>query len=141
MSVTKRLEILDLIRELRQQLNLSQKQFATKLEVSFKTVKRWQNRHTVDLLHKSKIKNPTPHLLTQTLLSPWSSSLPFPRGGLGWGKTDAKNQVSKLFQTCVYTVAGALGRGWRWGVRDFCKRSNAFTDSTKTNKRNVTADG
>ncbi|MEH2284267.1 MAG: hypothetical protein V7K90_23585 [Nostoc sp.] len=25
--------------------------------------------------------------------------------GLGWGKTEAKNQVSKLFQTCVYTVA------------------------------------
>jgi len=47
MSVTKRLEILDLIRELRQQLNLSQKQFATKLGVSFKTVKRSQNRHTV----------------------------------------------------------------------------------------------
>ncbi len=48
MPVTKRLEILDLIWELRQQLNLSQKQFATnKLGVSFKTVKRWQNRHTV----------------------------------------------------------------------------------------------
>jgi DNA-binding transcriptional regulator YiaG len=47
MSVTKRLEILDLIRELRQQINLFQKQFATKLEVSLKPVKRWQNRHTV----------------------------------------------------------------------------------------------
>ncbi|MEH2432707.1 MAG: transcriptional regulator [Nostoc sp.] len=47
MSVTKRLEILDLIRELRQQLNLSQKQSATKLEVSLKPVKRWQNRHTM----------------------------------------------------------------------------------------------
>ncbi|MFN6563750.1 MAG: helix-turn-helix domain-containing protein [Nostoc sp. ChiSLP01] len=47
MSVTKRLEILDLIRELRQQLNLSQKQFAVRLGVSFKTVNRWENGHTV----------------------------------------------------------------------------------------------
>ena len=47
MSVTKGLESLDLIRELRQQLNLSQKQFATRLGVSFKTVNRWQNGHTV----------------------------------------------------------------------------------------------
>ncbi|MEH2109031.1 helix-turn-helix domain-containing protein [Nostoc sp.] len=46
MSVTKRLEILDLIRELRQQLNLSQKQFAAKVGVSFKTVNRWENGHT-----------------------------------------------------------------------------------------------
>ncbi len=29
----------------------------------------------------------------------------FPREGLGWGKTNAKNQVSKLFQTGVYIVA------------------------------------
>ena len=28
-------------------------------------------------------------------------SLPFIRGGLGWGKT----LVNQLFQTCVYTVA------------------------------------
>ncbi|MGJ5628911.1 helix-turn-helix domain-containing protein [Nostoc sp. CALU 1950] len=34
MPVTKRLEILNLIRELRQQLNLSQKQFAAKVGVS-----------------------------------------------------------------------------------------------------------
>ncbi|MBN3947847.1 MAG: helix-turn-helix transcriptional regulator [Nostoc sp.] len=47
MSVTKRLEILDLIRELRQQLNLSQKQFAAQVGVSFKTVNRWENGHTV----------------------------------------------------------------------------------------------
>ncbi len=47
MPVTKRLEILDLIRELRQQLNLSQKQFAAKVGVSFKTVNRWENGHTV----------------------------------------------------------------------------------------------
>ncbi|QLE48769.1 hypothetical protein FD724_12015 [Nostoc sp. C057] len=30
-----------------------------------------------------------------------SSSLPFIRGGLGWGKT----LVNQLFQACVYTVA------------------------------------
>jgi len=47
MSVTKQLKILDLIRELRQQLNLSQKQFAVRLGVSFKTVNRWENGHTV----------------------------------------------------------------------------------------------
>lgn len=47
MSVTKRLEILNLIPELRQQLNLSQKQFAVRLGVSFKTVNRWENGHTV----------------------------------------------------------------------------------------------
>lgn len=47
MSVTKQLEILDLIRQLRQQLNLSQKQFAVRLGVSFKTVNRWENGHTV----------------------------------------------------------------------------------------------
>ncbi|MHC0061948.1 helix-turn-helix domain-containing protein [Nostoc sp. UIC 10890] len=47
MSLTKRLEILDLIRELRQQLNLSQKQFAAKVGVSFKTVNRWENGYTV----------------------------------------------------------------------------------------------
>ena len=33
-----------------------------------------------------------------------SSSLPFTRGGLGWGK----NQLLKLLQTCVYTVGGTL---------------------------------
>ena len=37
-----------------------------------------------------------------------SSSFPFPRGGLGWGKT----VISQLFQTCVYTVA-ALAKGGR----------------------------
>jgi putative transcriptional regulator len=47
MPITKRLEILDLVRHLRQQLNLSQKQFAAKLAVSFKTVNRWENRHTL----------------------------------------------------------------------------------------------
>lgn len=46
MFVRKRLEILDLIRELRQQLNLSQKHFAAKVGVSFKTVNRWENGHT-----------------------------------------------------------------------------------------------
>ncbi|WP_375472366.1 hypothetical protein, partial [uncultured Nostoc sp.] len=32
------------------------------------------------------------------------------RGGLGWGKTDAKTSVNQLFQTCVYTVAPQAGR-------------------------------
>ncbi|MEH2164919.1 MAG: helix-turn-helix transcriptional regulator [Nostoc sp.] len=40
MPIIKRLEILDLVEHLRQQLNLSQKQFAAKLGVSFKTVNR-----------------------------------------------------------------------------------------------------
>ena len=45
------------------------------------------------------------------LIPPWkggkkkSSSLPFPRGGLGWGKS----LVNQLFQTCVYTVALVKG--------------------------------
>ncbi|RCJ37742.1 hypothetical protein A6769_12685 [Nostoc punctiforme NIES-2108] len=30
-----------------------------------------------------------------------SSSLPFSRGGLGWGKI----QIHQVFQTCVYTTA------------------------------------
>ncbi|MEH1805225.1 helix-turn-helix domain-containing protein [Nostoc sp.] len=47
MSVTKRLKILDLIRALRQQINLSQKQFAAKVGVSCKTVNRWEKSHTV----------------------------------------------------------------------------------------------
>ncbi len=47
MPVTNQLEILNLIRELRQQLHLSQKQFADKLGVSFKTVNRWENGHTL----------------------------------------------------------------------------------------------
>jgi putative transcriptional regulator len=47
MSITKRLEILDWVRHLRQQLNLFQKQFAAKLGVSFKTVNPWENGHTV----------------------------------------------------------------------------------------------
>ena len=42
---------------------------------------------------------------TSRALPAQRSGSPIPRGGLGWGKTDAKNQVSKLFQTCVYTVA------------------------------------
>ncbi|MEH2287010.1 helix-turn-helix domain-containing protein [Nostoc sp.] len=47
MSLTKRLETLDFIWKLRQQLNLSQKQFAAKVGVHFKTVNRWKNQHTV----------------------------------------------------------------------------------------------
>jgi hypothetical protein len=34
-----------------------------------------------------------------------SSSLPFLRGGLGWGKT----RIHQLLETCVYTVA-TMGR-------------------------------
>ncbi|MDX2215579.1 MAG: helix-turn-helix transcriptional regulator [Oculatellaceae cyanobacterium bins.114] len=41
------LEIADLIRELRQQLGLSQEKLAAKLGVSFRTVNRWENRHSV----------------------------------------------------------------------------------------------
>lgn len=40
------LEMADLIRELRQQLGLSQEKFAAKLGVSFRTVNRWENGHT-----------------------------------------------------------------------------------------------
>lgn len=36
----------DLIRNLRQQLSLSQEKLAVKLGVSFKTVNRWENGHT-----------------------------------------------------------------------------------------------
>ncbi|MBG1270998.1 helix-turn-helix domain-containing protein [Nostoc sp. WHI] len=47
MSVTKGLGSLDLVSNLRQQLNLSQKQFAAKIGVSYKTVNRWENGHTM----------------------------------------------------------------------------------------------
>lgn len=40
-------EIADLIRELRQQLGLSQEKLAAKLGVSFRTVNRWENGHAV----------------------------------------------------------------------------------------------
>ncbi len=43
----KSLKISDLIRELRQQLDLSQEKFAAKLGVSLRTVNRWENGSTV----------------------------------------------------------------------------------------------
>lgn len=47
MLETKRLEIADLIRELRQQFGLSQEKLAASLGVSLRTVNRWENGHTV----------------------------------------------------------------------------------------------
>ncbi|WP_339379261.1 helix-turn-helix domain-containing protein [aff. Roholtiella sp. LEGE 12411] len=47
MELRKPLKISDLIRELRQQLDLSQEKFAAKLGVSLRTVNRWENGNTV----------------------------------------------------------------------------------------------
>ena len=47
MELRKLLKISDFIRELRQQLNLSQEKFAAKLGVSLRTVNRWENGSTV----------------------------------------------------------------------------------------------
>ncbi len=47
MLLTMALAIADLIREIRQQLGLSQEKLAAKLGVSFRTVNRWENRHAV----------------------------------------------------------------------------------------------
>ncbi|MBN3941140.1 helix-turn-helix transcriptional regulator [Nostoc sp. NMS9] len=47
MELRKPLKISDLIRELRQQLNLSQEKFAAKLGVSLRTINRWENGYTV----------------------------------------------------------------------------------------------
>ncbi len=47
MSLSKTLPISDLVRHLRQHLNLSQEKFAAKLGVSFKTVNRWERGHSV----------------------------------------------------------------------------------------------
>ncbi|MCC5600166.1 MULTISPECIES: DNA-binding transcriptional regulator [Nostoc] len=47
MELGKSLKISDLIRELRQQLDLSQEKFAAKLGVSLRTVNRWENGSTV----------------------------------------------------------------------------------------------
>ncbi|MBD2463655.1 helix-turn-helix transcriptional regulator [Oscillatoria sp. FACHB-1407] len=47
MSSTKSLPISTLVRQLRQDLNLSQEKFAAKLGVSFKTVNRWERGHTL----------------------------------------------------------------------------------------------
>jgi putative transcriptional regulator len=42
-------ELRELIREVRQRLNLSQAAFAAKLEVSFQSVNRWENGRTKPL--------------------------------------------------------------------------------------------
>ncbi|MHC5597705.1 MAG: helix-turn-helix domain-containing protein [Nostoc sp.] len=47
MELRKPLKISDLIRELRQQLDLSQEKFAARLGVSLRTVNRWENGSTV----------------------------------------------------------------------------------------------
>ncbi|MEH2363386.1 helix-turn-helix domain-containing protein [Nostoc sp.] len=47
MELGKPLKTSDLIRELRQQLNLSQEKFAAKLGVSLRTVNRWENGSTL----------------------------------------------------------------------------------------------
>jgi transcriptional regulator with XRE-family HTH domain len=47
MKLGKPLKISDLIRELRQQLALSQEKFAAELGVSLRTVNRWENGSTV----------------------------------------------------------------------------------------------
>ncbi|MEP0917205.1 helix-turn-helix domain-containing protein [Leptolyngbya sp. DQ-M1] len=47
MTLTTSLPIPDLIRQLRQHLNLSQEKFAAKLGVSFKTVNRWERGHSL----------------------------------------------------------------------------------------------
>lgn len=46
MSITKSLPVSELVRQLRQHLNLSQEKFAAKLGVSFKTVNRWERGHS-----------------------------------------------------------------------------------------------
>ncbi|MBD2516088.1 helix-turn-helix domain-containing protein [Nostoc sp. FACHB-973] len=47
MELGKSLKIADLIRQLRQQLELSQEKFAAKLGVSLRTVNRWENGSAV----------------------------------------------------------------------------------------------
>lgn len=46
-AVTEQLKFADSVRELRQQLALSQEKFAAKLGVSFRTVSRWENEQSV----------------------------------------------------------------------------------------------
>ncbi|MFN6529331.1 helix-turn-helix transcriptional regulator [Nostoc sp. ChiSLP03a] len=47
MELEKPLKISDFIRQLRQQLDLSQEKFAAKLGVSLRTINRWENGATV----------------------------------------------------------------------------------------------
>ena len=44
MALTQQPEIAELIRQLRQELKLTQEQFAAKLGVTFPTVNRWENK-------------------------------------------------------------------------------------------------
>lgn len=76
MELGKSLKISDLIRELRQQLDLSQEKFAAKLGVSLRTVYRRENGSTVpsqmalklieEMLHK--MGEPGKRLLNEYLL-------------------------------------------------------------------------
>ncbi|MBN3905380.1 MAG: helix-turn-helix domain-containing protein [Nostoc sp. NMS1] len=76
MELKKPLKISDLIRELRQQLDLSQEKFAAKLGVSLRTVNRWENGSTVPsqmalkLIEEmlQKIGEPGKRLLNEYLL-------------------------------------------------------------------------
>ncbi|MGF2035457.1 MAG: helix-turn-helix domain-containing protein [Nostoc sp. CmiVER01] len=76
MELGKSLKISDLIRELRQQLDLSQEKFAAKLGVSLRTVNRWENGSSVPsqmalkLIQEmlQKMGEPGKRLLTEYLL-------------------------------------------------------------------------
>jgi DNA-binding transcriptional regulator YiaG len=46
MLTSEQLQIGQTIRELRQQLKLSQEKFVAKLEVSYQTINRWENNRT-----------------------------------------------------------------------------------------------
>ena len=78
MELGKSLKISDLIRELRQQLDLSQEKFAAKLGVSLRTVNRWENGSTVPsqmalkLIEEmlQKMGEPGKRLLNEYLLKP-----------------------------------------------------------------------
>lgn len=49
MATIEQLELANLVREMRQHLNLSQTKFAAKLGVSFQSVNRWENGRTKPL--------------------------------------------------------------------------------------------
>ena len=78
MELGKSLKISNLIRELRQQLDLSQEKFAAKLGVSLRTVNRWENGSTVPshmalkLIEEmlQKMGEPGKRLLNEYLLKP-----------------------------------------------------------------------
>jgi DNA-binding transcriptional regulator YiaG len=58
---TKQSQTADLVRQLRQRLELSQEGFAAKLGVSFRTVNRWENERS--------IPSPMALMLIKTLLT------------------------------------------------------------------------